>query len=89
MCELFGRNERWSHSSVPTNPSTFLQMSAGNSEKIATFFPQVPFFTFQLNWRIFVATFVLAVVFGLFSGVWPAWKMSRQHPVLALRGGAS
>ena len=57
--------------------------------KIATLFPQLPFFAFYLNWRIFVATLVLAVVFGLLSGVWPAWKMSRQHPVRALRGGAS
>ena len=57
--------------------------------KIATLFPQLPFFTFYLNWRIFAATLVLAVIFGLLSGVWPAWKMSRQHPVLALRGGAS
>jgi putative ABC transport system permease protein len=57
--------------------------------KIAVLFPQVPFLTFHLNWRIFAATLVLAIIFGLLSGVWPAWKMSRQHPVLALRGGAS
>jgi putative ABC transport system permease protein len=44
---------------------------------------------FHVNWRIFAATLLLAIVFGLLSGVWPAWKMSRQHPVLALRGGAS
>lgn len=44
---------------------------------------------FHLSWRIFGATLALAIVFGLLSGVWPAWKMSRQHPVLALRGGAS
>ena len=31
----------------------------------------------------------MAGVFGLLSGVWPAWKMSRQHPVNALKGGAS
>ena len=57
--------------------------------KVAVLFPQVPFLTFHLSWRIFAATLVLAIVFGLLSGVWPAWKMSRQHPVLALRGGAS
>jgi putative ABC transport system permease protein len=57
--------------------------------EVATLFPQTPFFTFQLSWRIFAATLALAIVFGLLSGVWPAWKMSRQHPVLALRGGAS
>ena len=57
--------------------------------KVATLFPQAPFLTFHLSWRIFVAALALATVFGLLSGVWPAWKMSRQHPVLALRGGAS
>jgi len=56
---------------------------------IATQFPQAPFLTFHLNWRIFTATLALATVFGLLSGVWPAWKMSRQHPVVALRGGSS
>ena len=57
--------------------------------KIWTLFPQVPFLEFRLSWRIFTVTLALAIVFGLMSGVWPAWKMSRQHPVLALRGGAS
>jgi putative ABC transport system permease protein len=57
--------------------------------KTLTLLPQLPFLTFQLNWRIFMAALVLAIVFGVLSGVWPAWKMSRQHPVFALRGGAS
>jgi putative ABC transport system permease protein len=57
--------------------------------KVATFVPQVPLANFQLNWRIFLAAFALAVLFGTLSGVWPAWKMARQHPVDALRGGAS
>jgi putative ABC transport system permease protein len=57
--------------------------------QLVALFPQVPVLDIRLNWRIFTATLVLAVVFGLLSGVWPAWKMSRQHPVLALRGGGS
>jgi len=28
----------------------------------------------------------IALFFGLFSGVYPAWRMSRVHPVQALRG---
>jgi putative ABC transport system permease protein len=56
---------------------------------VSTLFPQMPFLTFHMSWRIFAAALVLAIVFGLLSGVWPAWKMSRQHPVLALRGGSS
>lgn len=57
--------------------------------ELLTLFPKVPLLGFHLNWRIFAAALGIAVVFGLLSGVWPAWKMSRQHPVLALRGGAS
>jgi putative ABC transport system permease protein len=57
--------------------------------KIATLFPQVPFITFQMNWRIFVAAFAFATLFGVLSGVWPAWKMAKQHPVIALKGGTS
>jgi putative ABC transport system permease protein len=29
----------------------------------------------------------LALAFGVISGVYPAWRMSRLHPVQALRGG--
>jgi len=30
---------------------------------------------------------LLALAFGLVSGVYPAWRMSRMHPVAALKGG--
>ncbi len=40
----------------------------------------------QLNYRIFAWGVFLAVVFGLLSGVYPAWRMSRMHPVQALNG---
>lgn len=56
---------------------------------VATLFPQVPYVDFHLNWRIYLTTLAAATVFGLLSGVWPAWKMSRQMPVAALKGGAS
>jgi len=55
----------------------------------ATLFPQMPFMTFAMNWRIFLAAVALATLFGVLSGVWPAWKMSKQHPVIALKGGSS
>ncbi len=42
---------------------------------------------FRLNLRIFAYAVLLAIFFGLLSGAWPAWRMSRQHPVTALRGG--
>lgn len=39
-----------------------------------------------LNLRIFGWGVVLALVFGLVSGVYPAWRMSRLRPVEALKG---
>jgi putative ABC transport system permease protein len=42
----------------------------------------------QLNYRIFGWGALLAVAFGLLSGVYPAWRMSRLHPVLALKGAS-
>jgi putative ABC transport system permease protein len=47
-----------------------------------------PFAVFDVNPRIFAYGMGLAVVFGLISGVYPAWRMSRMQPVQALRGGA-
>jgi putative ABC transport system permease protein len=41
-----------------------------------------------LNLRIFGYGFVLILVFGLLSGVYPAWAMSRIQPVSALKGEA-
>jgi len=40
----------------------------------------------RLNYRIFLWGVALAVGFGLLSGVYPAWRMSRLHPVQALKG---
>jgi putative ABC transport system permease protein len=44
---------------------------------------------FGLNVRVFAWGLGMAVVFGLFSGVYPAWRMSKLHPVQALKGGAA
>jgi putative ABC transport system permease protein len=48
----------------------------------------VPYLEFDLNFRIFAWGIALAGLFGVISGVYPAWRMSRMHPVHALRGGA-
>ena len=42
----------------------------------------------DINLRIFAYGMLLAAMFGIFSGVYPAWRMSRMQPVNALRGGA-
>jgi putative ABC transport system permease protein len=48
----------------------------------------IPHAAFQLNWRVFLAAFALSAFFGLLSGVYPAWRMSRLEPVQALNGGS-
>jgi putative ABC transport system permease protein len=48
----------------------------------------IPYAVFQINLRIFGYGMLLAGLFGVISGVYPAWRMSRMHPVSALRGGA-
>lgn len=48
----------------------------------------VPYAVFDVNVRIFLYGLLLAVLFGLVSGVYPAWRMSRIQAVNALRGGA-
>lgn len=42
---------------------------------------------FHLNYRIFCYGLLTTLFFGVFSGVYPAWKMSRLQPVQALKGG--
>jgi putative ABC transport system permease protein len=48
----------------------------------------LPFAHFDVNLRIFLYGMALAALFGIISGVYPAWRMARMQPVNALRGGA-
>jgi putative ABC transport system permease protein len=48
----------------------------------------VPYSQFGMNYRIFLYGLGLAVFFGVLSGVYPAWRMSRLHPVQALKGAS-
>lgn len=40
---------------------------------------------FRLNWRVAGIAFLLSLAFGLFSGVYPAWRMSKMLPSEALK----
>ncbi|MBG8555430.1 ABC transporter permease [Hymenobacter guriensis] len=44
---------------------------------------------FGLSWSAFAVGLGLTLVFGLMSGVYPAWKMARLNPVTALRGSGA
>ncbi|MFZ6745201.1 ABC transporter permease [Undibacterium sp. JH2W] len=48
----------------------------------------VPYMKVELSFMVFAYGFAIAIVFGILSGVIPAWKMSRLDPVLALKGAA-
>jgi putative ABC transport system permease protein len=48
----------------------------------------IPYADLRLNLRVFLYGMGLSLVFGLLSGVYPAWRMSRLHPVAALRGAS-
>jgi putative ABC transport system permease protein len=48
----------------------------------------IPYAAFGLNLRVFAYALALALFFGFLSGVYPAWRMSRLHPVQALKGAS-
>jgi putative ABC transport system permease protein len=48
----------------------------------------IPYLKVGLNPSVFACGMLLAFVFGLLSGLIPAWKMSRLDPVHALKGAA-
>lgn len=42
----------------------------------------------RINWRVAGIAFLLSILFGLFSGVYPAWRMSKMLPSEALKSAA-
>ncbi len=49
----------------------------------------IPYARLSVNPRVLFWGLSAALFFGVFSGVYPAWRMSRLHPADALRGHAS
>jgi putative ABC transport system permease protein len=49
----------------------------------------LPYAELAVNGRVFLAGLALAAVFGVLSGVYPAWRMSRMAPAQALSGRSS
>jgi len=47
----------------------------------------IAYLDLRLNFRVFGYGLAIIVFFGIFSGVYPAWRMSRMNPVEALKGG--
>jgi len=56
--------------------------------RITTASGVIPYANLNVNLSVFVYAMILAGIFGVLSGVYPAWRMSRQHPVAALKGGS-
>lgn len=48
----------------------------------------IPYAQLGINLRVFLYGVAIAVFFGVFSGVYPAWRMSRMNPVQALKGAS-
>ena len=48
----------------------------------------IPYSQLAVNLRVLAWGIAFTVVFGLVSGVYPAWRMSRLHPADALKGAA-
>jgi putative ABC transport system permease protein len=48
----------------------------------------IPYANLTLNFRVFLYGLGLALVFAVLAGAYPAWRMSRLHPVEALHGRA-
>ena len=49
----------------------------------------IPHASLSLNVRVLAWGLLAAGFFGIASGVYPAWRMSRLHPAEAIRGNAS
>jgi len=58
---------------------SFVIIQVANSSNI------MPNMVLSINFNVLFVTLLACVVFGLLSGVYPAWRMSRMHVVTALK----
>jgi putative ABC transport system permease protein len=49
-------------------------------------YSQIAYADLTVNYRVVMYGLALSVVFGVVSGVYPAWRMAKLHPVQALKG---
>ena len=66
---------------VPLGTTTMddcIELARSFGERVAT----------RFDLPVFLYGMLIAAFFGIVSGVYPAWRMSRMHVVNALRGGA-
>jgi putative ABC transport system permease protein len=45
----------------------------------------IPYLNLTINWKVVGIAFILSLIFGLLSGVYPAWRMARLSVVNALK----
>ena len=43
------------------------------------------YLTLKINWTVAIVAFILSLIFGLLSGVYPAWRMAKLSVVSALK----
>ncbi|MEP7323490.1 MAG: ABC transporter permease [Saprospiraceae bacterium] len=47
----------------------------------------IPYADLTINWKVLIWGIIFSIAFGLLSGVYPAWRMSKMQVVDALKGG--
>jgi putative ABC transport system permease protein len=55
--------------------------------QVFNFVDMIPFKNLRFNFLVFFFGFIITILFGVISGAYPAWKMSRLQSVAALRRG--
>jgi len=49
----------------------------------------IPYLDLKINFRVLGGSLIVCLIFGLLSGVLPAYRMSKVHVVEALKSGGA